>query len=54
VFVIPAEGGTAKRLTYHSTAEYPYSFSADDKSVIFGGVRQDAAIHRQYPTGSQP
>jgi tricorn protease len=54
VFVIPVEGGTAKRLTYHSAAEYPYSFSADDKAVIFGGVRQDAAIHRQYPTGSQP
>jgi Tol biopolymer transport system component/C-terminal processing protease CtpA/Prc len=54
VFVIPVEGGTAKRLTFHSTAEYPYSFSVDDKNVIFGGVRQDAASHRQYPTGSQP
>ena len=27
VFVIPVEGGEAKRLTYHSSAEYPYSYT---------------------------
>jgi tricorn protease len=54
VFVMSADGGPATRLTYHSNDEMPYSFSADDQSVIFGGVRQDLAEHRQYPTGSQP
>ncbi len=54
VFIMNADGGSAKRLTYHSTDEFPYSFSADNKAVMFGGVRQDLAVHRQYPTGSQP
>lgn len=54
VFVIAADGGQAKRLTYHSSNEFPYSFSADGSAVYFGGVRQDDAQHRQYPTGSQP
>ncbi len=54
VFVMPATGGAATRLTYHSTDEVPYSFGAGDSTVIFGAQRQDAAAHRQYPTGSQP
>ena len=54
VFVMAAEGGNATRLTFHSNDEMPYSFTADDSAVIFGGVRQDLAEHRQYPTGSQP
>lgn len=54
VFIMDTEGGQAKRLTYHSNDEMPYSFAADNQSVIFGGVRQDLAEHRQYPTGSQP
>ncbi len=54
VFIMDAAGGPAQRLTYHSSDEMPYSFSADGSSVIFGGVRQDLASHRQYPTGSQP
>ncbi len=54
VFVMDAEGGQTNRLTYHSNDEMPYSFSQDDEAVLFGGVRQDLAEHRQYPTGSQP
>lgn len=54
VFIVSAQGGEPRRLTYHSSNEYPYTFSADDKSVIFGGVRQDAAAHRQFPSDSQP
>ncbi|TPV32812.1 peptidase S41 [Paucihalobacter ruber] len=50
VFIMAAEGGPASRLTYHSNDETPYSFSADDQTVIFGGVRLDLAEHRQYPT----
>ncbi len=54
VFVMPAGGGTATRLTYHSNDELPFSFGANDSTVVFGTHRQDAAAHRQYPTGSQP
>ncbi|WP_350285415.1 S41 family peptidase [uncultured Croceitalea sp.] len=54
VFVMNALGGQATRLTYHSNDEVPYTFSHDDKTVHFGGVRQDAALHRQYPTRAQP
>lgn len=54
VFVMEAEGGEAVRLTYHSNDEVPYTFSADGGAVLFGGVRQDLASHRQYPTASQP
>jgi tricorn protease len=54
VFIISMNGGESKRLTFHSRAEYPYSFTADDKSVVFGSQRQDLASHRQFPTGSQP
>ncbi|MDV7393328.1 hypothetical protein RZS08_18285, partial [Arthrospira platensis SPKY1] len=54
VFVMDAMGGEATRLTFHSGDEHPYSFSLDGTLVHFGGVRQDAAEHRQFPTGSQP
>ncbi|WP_198664955.1 S41 family peptidase [Lewinella sp. IMCC34191] len=54
VFVMPATGGDATRLTYHSADEMPFAFGASDSTVIFGGQRQDAAEHRQFPTGSQP
>ncbi len=54
VFIVSMEGGEPQRLTFHSTSEYPYAFSHDNRTVLFGGVRQDAAEHRQYPTASQP
>lgn len=54
VFVMDVEGGAAKRLTFHSNDEVPYSFANDDQLVTFGGVRQDLATHRQYPTGYMP
>jgi Tol biopolymer transport system component len=54
IFIVSAQGGEPRRLTFHSSNEYPYAFSADDNLVIFGGVRQDAAAHRQFPTDSQP
>ncbi|MCI2228149.1 S41 family peptidase [Polaribacter sp. MSW13] len=53
IFVMSSKGGPATRLTYHSNNEYPYSFSANNKEVIFGGLRQDAVNHRQYPHSSQ-
>ncbi|MCU0418459.1 MAG: S41 family peptidase [Cyclobacteriaceae bacterium] len=54
VFIVSAQGGEPTRLTFHSASEYPYAFTHDNRAVLFGGVRQDAAEHRQYPTGSQP
>ncbi len=54
VFIIPASGGEARRLTHHSAAEIPSSFSADDQRVIFSAVRQDLATNAQYPTSGLP
>lgn len=53
IYMMPSAGGEATRLTYHSNDEHPYSFSPDGELIHFGGVRQDAAEHRQFPTGSQ-
>ncbi len=53
VYVMNARGGQATRLTFHSNNEIPYSFSANDKEVVFGALRQDAANHRQHPHRSQ-
>ena len=54
VFVMEATGGPARRLTYHSNDEVPYTFTAGDSTVLFGGIRQDAVLHRQFPHRSQP
>jgi tricorn protease len=54
VFVMPADGGPARRLTFHSASELPYSFTPDDKAVLFGAARQDTAANRLFPTGAQP
>ncbi len=54
VYVMPSTGGAAKRLTFHSNDEEPYTFSPDGTEIYFGGLRQDTAPHRQFPTGSQP
>jgi len=54
VFVMPAEGGEARRLTFHSAAEHPYAFTGDGQAVVFGAARMDTAANRLFPTGSQP
>ena len=41
VYIMPSDGGTAKRLTFYSTKDVPYDFSADDKTVYFGADRPD-------------
>lgn len=50
VFVMPAAGGEARRLTFHSTGETPSSFTADDTGVLFSAYRADVAANVQYPT----
>jgi tricorn protease len=49
VFVMPAAGGEARRLTYFSGNEIPSSFTADDKSVLFSANRQDLVTNAQFP-----
>ena len=49
VFVMPAAGGEAKRLTFHSGKEIPCSFTANNKDVIFSAWRQDVATNAQFP-----
>jgi tricorn protease len=54
VFVMPATGGEAKRVTYYSGGEVPSSFTADDKRILFSAVRQDVVTNAQFPTGAMP
>ncbi len=49
VFVMPATGGEARRLTYYSGGEIPSSFTADDKRVLFSASRQDLVTNAQFP-----
>ena len=53
IFVMPSQGGQAKRLSFHSNNEQPYTFSPDGKNVYFGALRQDNVQHRQHPHRSQ-
>ncbi|HEX7502458.1 MAG TPA: S41 family peptidase [Acidobacteriota bacterium] len=54
VFVMPAAGGEARRLTCHSAGEIPSSFSADDQRVLFTATRQDLVTNVQFPMGEFP
>ncbi len=49
IFVMAAEGGEAKRLTFSSNREIPCSFTANNKDVIFSAYRQDLATNAQFP-----
>jgi Tol biopolymer transport system component/C-terminal processing protease CtpA/Prc len=54
VFIMPAAGGEAKRLTFHSSSDLPSGFTADDKAILFTSARQDAAANVQYPMSTFP
>jgi tricorn protease len=41
VFVMPAEGGPATRLTWHSNTDYIYDWRADGKAILCYLTRQD-------------
>ncbi len=49
VFVMPAAGGSPVRLTANSAADYPYDFTADNKQVLFGSVRNAPANSIRFP-----
>jgi len=54
VFLIPRDGGTPQRLTFHSSDDMPYSFSSDNASVLFSSARLDSPQNMQFPSGSLP
>jgi len=47
-----ADGGTARRLTYHSASEIPSAFTPDGKFVLFSASIQDPAQSALFPTGA--
>ena len=50
IFIVPARGGAASRLTWHSTDEFPNDFCDNDQNVLFGATRIDAPSNRQFPS----
>ena len=52
VFVMPAEGGAARRLTVNSAAETPSAFTPDGKYVVFSASIQDPAASAMFPTSA--
>ena len=54
VFVMPATGGPARRLTHHSGGDRPYGFTADGRHLLVGAVYQDPAASLLFPSGRQP
>jgi Tol biopolymer transport system component/C-terminal processing protease CtpA/Prc len=54
VFVMPVDGGEAKRLTFHSADETPTSFTPDGRAVLFSAAILDSSSNVLFPTGAQP
>jgi len=49
VFVMPAQGGETRRLTYSSNREIPCNFTANNQDIIFSAYRQDLVTDAQFP-----
>ncbi len=54
IYVMPASGGTAKRLTYYSAGDYPSCFSADGTTIYFTSARMDNINNVMFPSGVLP
>ncbi|MEL6109751.1 MAG: hypothetical protein AAFU85_27385, partial [Planctomycetota bacterium] len=54
VFVMPAAGGAATRLTHHSANDVPSDFSPDNDAVLFSSARTDAKDSSHFPTSRIP
>ncbi len=50
VYIMPANGGKAKRLTYFSGNEIPWTFTPDDKAVLYSTTFQKIWTGVQFPT----
>ena len=49
VYVMPSQGGEARRLTWHSAADLPFAFTPDDREILFTSARGHGAKDRQFP-----
>lgn len=49
VYVMNAAGGETNRLTFNSSKDIPYDFSADNSQVIFGTDRHDVYTSARFP-----
>jgi tricorn protease len=50
IYVMPADGGSARRLTFNSATDIPYCFTRDNKAVIFGTARNDFYTSIRFPS----
>jgi len=51
VFIVAKEGGVPTRLTYNSSNDFPYDFSASNDKIIFKASRLDDPKSMQFPSG---
>ena len=51
LYVMPADGGTPKQITFNSASETPTTFSPDGKYVYFYATIQDQAKNIMFPSG---
>jgi tricorn protease len=49
VYVMPSEGGEARRLTFHSAPDLPSAFTPDDRAILFTSPRGHGKADRQFP-----
>jgi len=54
VFVVSAIGGEPRRLTRHSSHDYPTDFSPDNQWVLFSSQRRDSRESSQFPMALLP
>jgi len=54
IFVIDSQGGSASRLTHHSSDDIPMDFDATDRAILFNSLRTDSALSSQFPDKSLP
>ncbi|HEY9285732.1 MAG TPA: hypothetical protein VIP46_19940, partial [Pyrinomonadaceae bacterium] len=55
LFVAPAAGGEARRLTFHPANDWPQGWSADGRSVLFSSNRDvDVRLYTVAADGSEP
>lgn len=50
VYTMPTIGGTSKRLTYSQENDFPYDFTIDSKSVLFGSGREAPSKSVRFPS----
>ncbi|WP_179412698.1 S41 family peptidase [Mucilaginibacter sp. E4BP6] len=52
VFIMPASGGEARRLTFNSAKDIPYDFSPDNSQVYYGTEAGDIYTSVRFPSPS--